>query len=566
MIARTEAERLAVELGAPVGDAARVTPMLCAHDETSARILTQPGFTYELKLDGVRIVADKRGERVSLTYRKGRDATDSYPDVALAIGALAEQRVVLDGEIVAFDAGGRPDFLLLSHRIQARARDARRAAQKVSAVYVVFDVLAIGDRDLRDLPIEARRAILERVVPDAGALRLNPSFPRGEELFRACKEHGLEGVVAKRAGSIYRSGERTADWVKVKHELEAEVVVVGWTEGEGKRSRFGSIDVASYENGRLVARGAVGSGLDEEMIDVLLARLRDLEVAAPVAEGRYAARAARRRHVRPELVVNVRYMQLTSDGMLRHSVFRGIRDDVRPEECTLAPRSATSAITMYYRRAAPAMLPWLARRPCIFVGESGPLWPLPKWTPKRVKTTLVRTGGREVRGVIVDDVDVLRFAIDAGATGVLAQPFREGEHGQDFVAWRAPPKGALALRGILEDIGLPAHAKAAGGGAIDVLAPLAPAPPDAAKALATLVARLAGEGVEVLEAVSAPWSVIDGRRVAAPLAWDDLDRDPPSIDDAAPEPLVASKPGVLARAVERLERMVASFVGPKSTR
>jgi hypothetical protein len=270
--------------------------------------------------------------------------------------------------------------------------------------------------------------------------------------------------------------------------------------------------------------------------------------------------------VRPELVVNVRYMQITSDGMLRHSVFRGIRDDVRPEECTLEPRAAKDAIYKYYERAAPAMLPWLARRPCILMKPDGPLWPLPKWTPKRVKTTVVRTGGREVRGVIVDDVDVLRFAVEAGATGVLAQPFREGEEGQDFVAFRATAAGARALGRIADEIGLAAYAKAASGGAIEVLAALAPAPPDAAKALATLLARLAGEDVQLLDAVAAPWSVLDGARASAPLAWDDLDREPPAIDEAAPSPLPPTKPGDLARAVRRLERLVTSLAGPKPIR
>ena len=596
---------------------ASFAPMLCAHDETAARILAQPGWLYEVKLDGVRIVADKRGDRVSLAYRKARDATASYPEIAEAVRALGEERVVLDGEIVAFDTHGRPDFLLLSQRIQARPRDARRAAQAVRAVYVVFDVLAIGERDVRALPIEERKAILARVVRDddpSALVRPSPTFASGEDLFRACKEQRLEGVVAKRIGSPYRSGERTPDWVKVKHDRDADLVVVGWTEGEGRRSRLGSLDVASYEaDGRLVVRGAVGSGLDEATIDLLLDRMRDLEVARAVAEGRYAARPARRHHVRPEIVVSVRYMQFTSDGMLRHSVFRGIRADVRPEGCTVSPSSEPARVHLsgaradkhawckYYERAAAAMLPWLARRVCLFAGADGrPLWPLPKRTPSWVKTTLVRAGAREVRGVIVDDVDVLRFAVEAVCPTVLAQPFREGTAGQDFVALRArDASAARAVRKIVEEIGLEAFAKASGrgDGAIDVVVPIAPAPPDAARALAAIVARLAGADVQIVDAVAAPWSIVvsaadaeggTGRRpdasdsahaahasprVAAPLAWDELDRAATAatlrvLDDVHPAPsaFANAEPRDLAAAVARLERLVASLAAADSAR
>lgn len=307
--------------------------MLCARQEASDTILASRDFLFELKLDGVRIIADKDDGRVSLWYRKARDATESYEEVADAVRALDVPRVVLDGEVVAFDEQGRPDFQRLGTRIQRMGRQG--AARTVPVAYVVFDVLALGDADVRSLPLEERRAVLEKIVPEKGThIRLAPTFDDGHTLFGFCREHGLEGVVAKRRGSKYRGGERSADWLKIKCELEADLVVIGWTEGEGTRARMGALDLGVYEDGKLVVRGSVGSGLSEATIDALLPVLRTLEVERPVATGKYLKKRGRR-HVRPEVVVSVRYGGITSDGLLRHPVFRGVRPDMRPEDCVL---------------------------------------------------------------------------------------------------------------------------------------------------------------------------------------------------------------------------------------
>lgn len=300
-------------------------PMLCERDTTSARILEDARFLFELKLDGVRIIADRTADRVTLTYRSGRDATKIYGEVADAVRALAERRLVLDGEIVAFDDQGRPDFERLGQRIQ-------RANVRVPVSYVVFDLLAMGDRDLRGLPIEERKRLLETVLPkEPGYLRLHPTFEVGGVLLDFCRQHRLEGVVAKRRGSRYRAGERTTDWVKVKCELDADLVVIGWTEGTGQRGALGALDLGVYENGELVARGSVGSGLDGDTIAALTKRLRALEIPRSAAKGRLAPKRGRR-FVKPEIVVSVRYTGITGEGLLRHPVFRGIREDLRPED------------------------------------------------------------------------------------------------------------------------------------------------------------------------------------------------------------------------------------------
>jgi bifunctional non-homologous end joining protein LigD len=339
----TPAEHLAKELGAPqrAVHGGRLLPMMCER-ETSKAALSRGGWLYELKLDGVRIVADKKNERVSLSYRRLRDATDSYPEIAKALKSLADAQVVLDGEIVAFDAQGRPDFQLLAQRFTAGPR----RNSKVAVVYVVFDCLSIGPYDLRGFPLEARKEILKRVVPEEGLanglVRLHPTFEQGEPLFQFCEQHELEGVVAKKLGSIYRVGERTNEWLKIKREHDGEFIVVGWTERQGV---LRALDLAAFTDAavdRLAYRGKVGSGLNGATLEALLPVLRAIEHPEPTSVGVYSPPDAGvvRHHCRAELVVSVRYLMISREGNLRNPVYRGLRPDTDPKDCVVAdPRS-----------------------------------------------------------------------------------------------------------------------------------------------------------------------------------------------------------------------------------
>ncbi|MBX3225511.1 MAG: hypothetical protein KF795_33705 [Labilithrix sp.] len=598
----TPGEELAAYLGARPSelDGRRVVPMLCERAEADATVLARPGWLFELKLDGVRIIADKRGDDVALSYRKLRDATDSYAEIAGAVRSLADPRLVLDGEIVAFDEEGRPDFQRLGRRIQAgmgnrAASRAARAAASVPVVYVVFDVLAIGAYDVRAFPLEARKEILERVIPAEGAagglVRRHPTFADGVELFRLCRERRLEGVVAKKLGSPYRSGERTFDWLKIKAELDAEFVVIGWTEGERDRARLGALDLGAYEGDRLVFRGRVGSGLDATTIDMLLERLLPIEVAEPVAEGKYPPKA-KRHHCLPELVVSVRYGGFSLDPsglrLLRFPVFRGVRPDVIPTDCTAAPDDGVAvpdasppvatpearpvatraarrihvtaparpilldgttkdALCTYFEAVAPALLRHTAGRACALRAPDGAaLWPPPKWTPAFVRTKTIGAGAREVRGYLVDSLDVLLFAVEAGAPSVERPPFAADRPDvADLVAVRVraepgAPAGAVGaaargVRALATQIGLPAAVMSAGPSAVVVLVGIGPAPAAAAAPLASLLAQLAGEAappgvqLDAVDAVTAPFSPCPGRAgepvvVAVPLEWAELDR------------------------------------------
>jgi bifunctional non-homologous end joining protein LigD len=474
-------ERQAAELGAPRGDVEvrELAPMLCAVD--GAR-LDDPERLYELKLDGVRIMADRRGDGVSLRYRHS-GVTTSYPDVARAVRALPTERVVLDGEIVAFDESGRPSFQRLAPRIHARRpRDVLRAQDEVAVFYVIFDLLVLGDRDLRTLPLFERKKLLMKLVRGKGQLRaLDHLEGDGRPLYELCRERRLEGVVAKRADSPYRHGPRRSDdWVKIKCERDDEFVVVGWVAGKGGRRDLGALVVASFVGERLVYRGKVGSGLDERSITSLLERLQALETQRLAAEGAVPRDVARGHFVRPELVVSVRFSDFTDEGNLRAPVFRGLREDIDPKSCRAAPsdeRLAHELETMeeepepdepklpskqrvplsnrskifwpeegytkgdlidYYAAVAPAMLPFLQGRPIVLVrypdgieGKNFYQWRAPAGTPSWMRTLELydedkqRERGTDKRVFLIDDVDGLLFIANLGAIVVHALASRE---------------------------------------------------------------------------------------------------------------------------------------------
>lgn len=525
----TPAEKLAVDLGAPIAplDGRRVSPMLCERDDTGERILDRTGWTYELKLDGVRILADKRGDEVSLSYRKARDATESYTEVRDAVKTITEPRVLLDGEVVAFDDDGRPDFQRLGTRIQSRGRSASRARAAVPVAYVVFDILAIGDRDLTRLPIEARRAILDLVLEghDTHGVKAHPRFSDGKALFAKCRELGLEGVVAKRAESPYVM-DRSSDWVKIKCELDADLVVLAWCEGEGRRSRLGALDVGAYSNGELWVRGRVGSGLDEDTIDMLLERLAPLKVAKAVAKGKYEAKKVRH-HVRPEIVISVRHGGFSDAGTLRFPVYRGLRADVKPEDCRLAETiegsrrvsmtSATSVVlsdgrtkaevAAHYERIAPRILPLVKDRLLVPLGvdPSGrhglaPLWPLPSWRPSWVRVSTVPRGKRDVRGMLAEDVESLLFAVEVGAVSFAMTSARESEPAlADFAAFAVTGADDTSVRAVassaealVRQLGLVPRRHHARPGEAVIVVPVGAARWEATQAFASLLEGLLG--------------------------------------------------------------------------
>lgn len=289
-------------------------------------------WAFELKWDGVRALGFVEDGVTRLVSRSGRDLTDTYHELA-DVAPLDESTALVDGEVVALDATGRPSFQALQSR-----QAARRAGRAVPPIaYLVFDVMQIGSRSLLDQPYRERRRALDALgmrhrlwsVPDAFG-------PPGEDVLAASRERGLEGVVAKRQSSPYLAGRRSDAWVKVKNFRTQEVVIGGWTEGEGRRAKsFGSLllGLPTDDPDRLTYVGNVGSGFSELGLQELLSRLVVLERPESPFSGRLPTfRSRRARFVVPRLVGEVQFSEWTADGRLRQASWRGLRADKRAEE------------------------------------------------------------------------------------------------------------------------------------------------------------------------------------------------------------------------------------------
>lgn len=312
-----------------------VAPMLAVAGDPPAGA----GWAVEFKWDGVRAVTAVAGERVRANSRLGNDVTEGYPELA-GLGALLDGRpALLDGELVALDTAGRPDFGLLQHRMHVRRPPAELVA-RIPVAYLVFDLLALDGRSLLAQPYDRRRDVLDGLGLDAARVRVPPSTTDvpAAQLLEVARAHGLEGVVAKRRTARYEPGRRSPAWVKTALLHTQEVVIGGWTAGEGRRSAtFGALLLGAYDaEGRLRYLGHVGTGFTEAALAALMARLEPLATTrSPFDDEVPRPQARRARWVRPELVGEITYRNLTHDRRLRAASWRGLRADKTPAQARL---------------------------------------------------------------------------------------------------------------------------------------------------------------------------------------------------------------------------------------
>ena len=324
--------RRLTELGAP---RASIEPggdllMLATLVETTP---SDTSWLFEIKYDGVRVLATRAGDEIELRHRSNQVVTARYPEVVAALHALPLQSFMLDGEIVALDDRGRSSFQRLQERMGlTRPADVERARGQVPVSAVVFDALALDGRDLRRLPLEARKECLKLLVPPRGVVYFGDHvLGQGADFLAAACEQGLEGVVAKRRDSAYAS-KRSRDWLKIKCHLRQEFVVGGYTVPQGARTHFGALHLGLYERGELVYVSKVGTGFDDRALESISEKLRPLvRATSPFARGTPAGRG--HTWVEPRLVAEVRFGEWTRDGGIRHPSFVGLRSDKRPEEC-----------------------------------------------------------------------------------------------------------------------------------------------------------------------------------------------------------------------------------------
>jgi bifunctional non-homologous end joining protein LigD len=314
--------------------ASRLAPMLA---ERRATPFSREGWIFELKYDGWRMLAEASPGDGQLFTRNGREATSQFPELAHALASLPFEHLVLDGELVVHDDAGLPSFQRLQQRaLLTRAPDVRSAALELPATLYVFDLLGFEDRDLRSLPLVERKRLLRQVLPAAGPLRYSDHIEtQGEAFYAEVQRMGLEGMVAKRADSPYRSG-RSRDWIKVRADLTDDFVVVGFTRPQGSRAGFGALHLAAYAGRELVYAGRAGSGFTEKQLDEVRETLESLRRKTPACSFPGGGEPPKNSiWVEPRLVCEVRYREMTDDGLLRQPVFLRFRDDKRPDECVL---------------------------------------------------------------------------------------------------------------------------------------------------------------------------------------------------------------------------------------
>ncbi len=470
--------------------------MLATLDE---RAPSDKGWLFEIKFDGVRVLAARRGEQVELYGRSGQLITGRYPDLARALLALPVEHFVIDGEIVALDERGRPSFQRLQPRMALTdPREIEAAAARVPVEGVFFDCLALDGHDLRRLPLTRRKDCLRLLVPPLGPVHyVDHVLEHGPAFLEAANEQRLEGIVAKKAASSYTGG-RSRDWIKVKCQRRQEFVIGGYTDPQGSRGHFGALHIGVYDGARLVYVSKVGTGFDRAGLKSLWEKLQPLARATPPFDTGAIPKGKSHHWVEPRLVCEVRFSDWTNDGGIRHPTFIALRSDKRPEECRREAIEAPPEIpshpsppkrgrgqgdgldavvaskevkltnlkkmfwpadgytkgdlVAYYERVAPLLLPYLRDRPLVLTrypdgitGKSFFQKDAPEFTPAWVRTERVysKDAEREIDYFVVDDVESLRYVANSGTIPLHLWASRLGSlERPDWLVLDLDPKGA----------------------------------------------------------------------------------------------------------------------------
>jgi bifunctional non-homologous end joining protein LigD len=302
------------------------------------------GWAFEFKWDGIRALLAVDGGRVKATSRSGRDITGSYPELRDLGEAVGSDQLLLDSEVVVLEDDGRPSFGRLQHRMQLQGAAVRRAAAQDPVSIVLFDLLHHNGEPLLDAGYDDRRSRLESLSLSGPSWAVTPAFVDEEpsSVLALATDLGMEGLVAKRRASRYRPGVRSRDWIKVKAVRTQEVVIGGWTAGQGnRRGAFGALLCGIPDPahpGRLQFVGKVGTGFDTASLADLLAKLeRRRRATSPFVDRLPSTVGAVAGWVTPKLVGEVRYTEWTGDGRLRHPVWRGLRPDKSAAEVVREP-------------------------------------------------------------------------------------------------------------------------------------------------------------------------------------------------------------------------------------
>ena len=292
-----------------------------------------PDWVHEIKWDGMRVLADVSDGRLRLTSRNENDVTAGFPELSTLAGPGMPDDLLLDGEVVALEAG-LPSFSALAERMHVSSdRRARRLAVRQPVTFMAFDLLRLDGIDLTSQPLARRRAALEGVGLAGPHAQVPPTYDDGLALQTATLEQGLEGVVSKRLSSRYSPGRRSPDWLKFPHRTSRSVVIGGWRLEADSPTRLGAVLVGRPTPQGLAYLGRVGSGLAGREGERVLGALQGLGTdASPFADPVPPPDAQGTRWVRPDVVVEVASLGLSAQGRLRQPAYRGLRPDLRPDD------------------------------------------------------------------------------------------------------------------------------------------------------------------------------------------------------------------------------------------
>jgi bifunctional non-homologous end joining protein LigD len=501
--------------------------------ETREDAFSREGWIFEVKLDGYRMRAACQDGAPILYSRKGLEYTESFPEIARAVKAIPFEGVILDGELVVTDPAGKPSFSLLQVRAKLGAREARRAAIETPATLFVFDLLAFGGYDLRKLPLVARKEILRQVLPPAGPLRYSEHFEKnGEALYEQVVKLGLEGIMAKKADSPYRSG-RSADWLKIRADRVDDFVVVGFSKPKGTRGGFGSLHVAAYKDDTLIYCGRAGSGFSGTQLKEVSATLQQLVRKTPPCdppENGALPKGPDHTWVEPKLVCDVRYKEFTKDGLLRQSVFVRFREDKKPEDVVMpgsgkratgngaeavptipVSRVPTREVKLsnldkvfwpeekytkgdlieYYRSMAPWLLPYLKNRPVVLTrypdginGKSFYQKDAPGFVPDWIETIPIWSEDtqRDIQYFVCNDVESLSYLVNLGTIPLHIWHSRIDDLTKpdwcliDLDPKEAPfadvVKLAKTMKSLCDEVDMPSFIKTTGKSGLHIMLPL----------------------------------------------------------------------------------------------
>ncbi len=509
----------------------------------SAAPFSRPGWVFEFKYDGYRLGVVKDRSEVTLYSRNGHDLAGTFPEIVDVVRALPFRRFIIDGEAVVHDAQGLPSFQVLQSRGRlTRNEDVCRACIAHPATLYAFDLIDFDGFDLRPAPLVERKALLKQMLPSTGPLRYSDHIDEhGERLFQTAAELGVEGVVAKRGDSIYRGG-RSGDWLKITTQRRDDFVVVGFTTPSGSRKAFGALLLAQWDGSQWSYCGRVGSGFRQRQLEEIRALLDALE---PGAAPHGAPEEPTARWVSPELVCEVRYKNITADGVLRAPIFARLRHDKEPRDCVrVHPRAALDEPTVdpqedhisvhftntdklfwpregytkadlisYYRSVAKYLLPYLYNRPVVLTrypdgieGKSFFQKDAPDYVPEWLRTEKVwsETAQREISYFVLNDEESLMYVANMASIPIhlwssrIVSLERPDWCILDLDPKQAPFENVIVLARLIHDlceaIEIPSFVKTSGSTGLHVLIPMgARYTHEQSRNLGELLARLVTE-------------------------------------------------------------------------